>query len=215
MYMIILYIVIEVLCGSLMFSYWLGLAVDKDLKTIGDGNPGAFNLWYAAGFKLGMLGVMLDFMKGYLPLAILVEWGLIRGMTIVPVAIAPILGHAFSPFIKFRGGKGIAVTFGVWSAVTRFEVSIVYAVILAILLFIVKLLKKGKTISTEIDAFMVVAGMLILGIYIIARANSVYLIILWLGNLLLLEYTNRTKLYTLAKAFNCKMKDRKNTNSGI
>jgi acyl phosphate:glycerol-3-phosphate acyltransferase len=211
--MIILFAIVEFLCGSLMFSYWLGLAVNKDLKTVGDGNPGAFNLWYAAGFKLGILGVILDFMKGYLPLVILVEGRFIGGLAIIPVAIAPILGHAFSPFIKFKGGKGIAVTFGVWSAVTRFEVSIIYAAILAILLLLVKLLKKGKPISTEIDAFMTVVGMISLSIYLVVRAFPYYLIIFWFENLLLLTYTNKTKLHTLAAtAFN-KKNDRKNISS--
>jgi acyl phosphate:glycerol-3-phosphate acyltransferase len=197
--MIILFMIIEFICGSLMFSYWLGLAVKKNLRVIGDGNPGAFNLWSASGYRLGILGIILDFMKGYLPLVILVEHGFIRGLTIVPVAIAPILGHDFSPFLKFKGGKGIAVTFGVWSAVTRFEVSIAYAIILAMLLLIVKLLKRGKPSSKEIDAFMVVTGMLLLGIYLIVRALGDYLIILWLANVLLLTYTNRRKLITFIK----------------
>lgn len=65
--MIIIYVIIEFLCGSLMFSYWLGLVSKKDLSTVGDGNPGAFNLWKAAGYKLGLAGVFLDFMKGYFP----------------------------------------------------------------------------------------------------------------------------------------------------
>ena len=203
----ILFVVIEFLVGSLMFSYWLGIAVKSDLRLVGDGNPGAFNLWHAAGFKLGILGIFLDFMKGYLPLVILIECGFIKGLSIVPVAMAPILGHAFSPFLKFRGGKAIAVTFGVWSAITRFEVSFVYAVILAILLLIVKLLKSGKPVANEVDGFMVVAGMFALGIYLIIRAFPQYLIILWLCNLLLLTYTNKTKLHKLFKTIYYKRND--------
>lgn len=205
--MIIIFVVIEFLCGSLMFSYWLGLAVNSDLRTVGDGNPGAFNLWQVAGFKLGILGIFLDFMKGYLPLVILVELGFIKGMAIVPVAIAPILGHAFSPFIKFRGGKAIAVTFGMWSAVTRFEISLAYGIILAVFLLVVKLIKGGKPIATEIDGFMVVAGMFVLGIYLILRAFPQYLIILWLANLIILTFTNRTKLHKLFKTIYYKRND--------
>lgn len=195
--MILLYVVIEFLCGSLMFSYWLGLAAKKDLKKVGDGNPGAFNLWQVSGYKLGMMGILLDFMKGYLPLVILIEGGFLKGLAIVPVAIAPVMGHALSPFMKFKGGKGIAVTFGVWSAVSRFRISLVYAIILAILLLGVKLFNKWKAIPTEIDGLMVVVGMMILCIYLIARAYPSNLIILCLENLFIFIFTNRKKLYKL------------------
>jgi len=197
--MIIMFTVIGFLCGCFMFSYWLGLAVKKDLREIGDGNPGAFNLWHVAGYKLGILGISLDFMKGYLPLLLFLNYGLIKGLLIVPVAISPILGQVFSPFMKFKGGKAIAVTFGVWSALTSFEVSIAYAIILAILLFGAKLLKVKKEVATDLDGFMIVLGMSLLGLYLMARAFPLYLIILWLLNLILLSYTNRNKLYKLLK----------------
>lgn len=197
--MTIALVTVEFLCGSFMFSYWLGLLANKDLNTVGDGNPGAFNLWHAAGYKLGLLGVFLDVMKGYLPLVFFIELGTIKGMAVVFVAIAPIMGHAFSPFTRFRGGKAIAVTFGVWSAVSRFEISIAYAVILAVLKLAEKGLKKGKPIETEMDAVMVVIGMLVLGVYIVARAFPGNLIALWFGNLIILTYTNRTKLQTFFK----------------
>lgn len=206
--MTILFVVVEYLCGSLMFSYWLARMVKKDLKKVGDGNPGAFNLWHTAGYKLGLLGVILDFMKGYLPLAILIEHGLIEGMVVIPVAIAPILGHAFSPFLRFKGGKAIAVSFGVWSALTRFEVSFVYAVILAIFVLVAKQVTKGKPTSTETDALMAVSGMALLGIYIIFKAFPGHFIILWLCNLFILVYANRGKLYILAKEIHNKYEDK-------
>lgn len=198
--MIFVYVILEFICGSLMFSYWLGLSVKKDLSTIGDGNPGAANLWHAAGYKMGLLGVLLDVMKGYIPLVFLIESGLIKGFEIVPVAIAPILGHAFSPFVKGKGGKAIAVTFGVWSAVTRFEGSIVYAIILAIIQVVVKYFKKGKPISSDIDGLMVVAGMWLLGAYLFFMTSPTYLLYLWIGNLAVLTYTNRFKLLRVLKS---------------
>lgn len=212
--MILLFVAIEFLCGSLMFSYWMGLAIKKDLKQIGDGNPGAFNLWHAAGSKLGLLGIFLDFMKGYLPLVLLIRLGWISGMAIVPVAIAPIFGHAFSPFLKGKGGKAIAVTFGVWSAVSGFEISLAYAIILAIFLIVVKLFAKGKPTSTETDAFMVVLGMFALGIYLFLQAFTLPFIILWLLNLLLLTYTHREKLQKLIKSVYSKYKQ-EHTNTDV
>jgi len=197
--MIILLSVLEFFCGSLMFSYWLGLAAKKDLKTVGDGNPGAFNLWHAAGFKIGIAGVFLDFIKGYFPLVFFISAGYAKGPAIVPIAIAPVLGHAFSPFLKFKGGKSIAVTFGVWSAVTGFEVSFAYAIILAVLLAVAKLYKRGQPTSTETDAFMVVSGMLFVFPYLVLRNFLNNIILLWFLNFLVLVYTNRKKLYGFIK----------------
>ncbi len=53
--MIILLSIIEFGCGSLMFSNWIGRMVGKRLEEIRDGNPGAFNLGHAAGFKMGVI----------------------------------------------------------------------------------------------------------------------------------------------------------------
>lgn len=208
--MIILLGIFEFLCGSLMFSYWLGLAVKRDLRKVGDGNPGALNLLHAAGLKIGLLGMLLDFLKGYLPLFIIIEFGLLEGMSIIPVAIAPILGHILSPFMKFRGGKGIAVAFGVWSALSRFEVSLVYALILAVISMTVRILIKGRNTSSEIDGFIVIIGMLTLGVYLFLRSFPDYTIILWSINLLLMIFTSKRKLYILFKESYIRVNNRKN-----
>ncbi|MCL6459093.1 MAG: glycerol-3-phosphate acyltransferase, partial [Gorillibacterium sp.] len=192
--MIILLSTVEFLCGSFMFSYWLGQMARKDLRTVGDGNPGAFNLWSVAGFKWGMAGVVLDFMKGYLPLVLFIESGMVQGYGIVLIAAAPIVGHAFSPFLRFKGGKAIAVTFGVWSALSRFEVSLAYAIILALLLVISIIIKKDKHISTEANAFQTVFGMLLVAVYLYLRNFSSPFFCFWLINFLVLTYTNRSKL---------------------
>ncbi len=184
-----------------MFAFWLGLAAHVDIRRVGDGNPGSFNLWHATGYRLGMLGIFLEFMKGYLPLKILTEGGFINGWTIALVAIMPVLGHAFSPFVGLRGGKTIAVSFGVWSAITRFEVSLVYALILAVLQMTVRMALHGKQTSSDVDGCMAVGGMSMLGGYLVIRALPAYLFAFWLSNLMVLIYTNRWKLYRSAKVF--------------
>lgn len=197
--MTVLYFIMEFLCGSLMFSYWLGLLAKKDLTKVGDGNPGAFNLWLATGYKLGLLGVLLDFMKGYFPLVVLIQREMIADSSIATVAFAPILGHAFSPFLRGRGGKAIAVTFGVWSAVTQFRISLVYAVILAVFYVIARMVYRGENTSTETDGFMVVFGMWMLGLYIFFKAFPHYIRLLWLENSLLITYKNKEKLQVFFK----------------
>jgi acyl phosphate:glycerol-3-phosphate acyltransferase len=192
--MMMVWTVVAWLSGSLMFSYWLGLMARQNLKTVGDGNPGAMNLYKAAGIRWGVAGVVLDFMKGYLPVLLLMNHGAVGGYVIVPVAAAPVLGHAFSPFLKFKGGKAIAVTFGVWSALSGFEVSLVYALILALLLVIARLANQGKQSSAESDAFQIVFGMLLVFIYLYVRTFSLEILWCWLAIFVLLVYTHRHEL---------------------
>jgi acyl-phosphate glycerol 3-phosphate acyltransferase len=200
--MIILWTAAAWLSGSLMFSYWLGRAARKNLKEVGDGNPGAVNLWQAAGYKFGIAGVALDFLKGYLPLFLLLKYGQARidDVRIVPVAIAPIVGHAFTPFLGGRGGKAIAVTFGVWSALTDFAASLAYAVIQAVLLAASRALNQGKPGSAEADGFQVVLGLLPVGAFLLVRAYPLPLLWVWLGNFGLLAYTHRRELRSFLRS---------------
>jgi acyl phosphate:glycerol-3-phosphate acyltransferase len=194
--MIILWTAVSFLSGSLMFSYWLGLIAHHNLKAIGDENPGALNLWRVAGYQYGLAGITLDVLKGYIPVAYLVNTGTVRGYEVVLVAAAPVLGHAFSPFLRGRGGKAIAVTFGVWSALTGFAASLAYAVILALLLVTARWINKGKPTSAEADGFQVVFGMLLLSAYLFGRNYSHTILSFWFGNFLLLVYTHRQELRT-------------------
>ncbi|MBP1995774.1 glycerol-3-phosphate acyltransferase [Paenibacillus eucommiae] len=182
------------LSGSLMFSYWLGLAAKKNLKVVGDGNPGAMNLWKASGYKLGVAGILLDFLKGYLPLLFVIESGFGQGYLIVPLALAPVAGHAFSPFLKGKGGKAIAVTFGIWSALTGFEVSLVYAVILAMMVAVTRPIYKSRPKSTAADGLQVVCGMLLLSVYLYMRMFPAAILWVWFGNCVILVYTHRFEM---------------------
>ena len=106
--------------GSIPFSVILGRAVlGKDIRQYGDGNPGGTNVARASGSKLlGALAIILDMLKGAVPVALAHYVVGVDGWALVPVMLAPILGHAWSPFLRFRGGKAIAATFGVWTALT-------------------------------------------------------------------------------------------------
>lgn len=129
---ILFWTVLGFCAGSLMFSYWLGLLVLKrDIRTVGDGNPGASNLFRAGGRTLGVLGVLLDYAKGAAPVLAACFLGGLEGASVIPVAVAPVLGHAFSPWLRGRGGKAVAVTFGVWTGVNLWEGPTVLGALLA------------------------------------------------------------------------------------
>lgn len=193
------------LIGSLMFSYWIGRMLKVDIRSIGDGNPGAANLWSAAGYRFGLLGVLFDFMKGYLPISIVVNSGLASGDQLIPVVLAPIAGHAFTPFLKFNGGKSLAVTFGVWSALTEFRASLAYALILAVLLLLTIAMKNGAMPTSDENGLMTTAGFVLMGIYLYYAGYPSYVIWIWLGNFLLLFWKNRVGITQLIRA---KLKDK-------
>ncbi|WP_127531356.1 glycerol-3-phosphate acyltransferase [Paenibacillus kobensis] len=192
--MIILWTLLSFLCGSLMFSYWLGLLAHHNLQEHDDGNPGAMNLWRTAGYVYGIAGVALDFGKGYAVVLWLIHAGHVSGYGMVPPAAGALLGHAFSPFMRWKGGKAIAVTFGVWSALTGFEASLAYAVILALLLASAWIYGKGKPPSSDTDGFQVVLGMLLLSGYLAYGSYDMGILTIWLINFVLLVYTHRKEL---------------------
>jgi len=198
--MILAYALFGFLCGSLMFSYWIGLLLRHDLRNVGDGNPGAANLWKAAGPLYGAAGSVLDFLKGFLPVWLALEYGPVEGYGWIPVALSPVTGHPFTPFLRFRGGKGIALTFGVWSALTGFEISLVYALILALLLIAFRIWKRGEGTTSAEDGMMTTLGFLLVSGYFLYKPHSLPIYGVWLGNLLILLWKNRNEWLTILKA---------------
>ena len=112
------------LVGAIPFGVIIGNMKGIDIRAHGSGNPGATNVARVLGRKLGIICFVLDFLKGALPvLAAGFAFDLVehRSIATMPqaqqwlwlaVAIAAVAGHMFSPFIGFRGGKGVATAFG-------------------------------------------------------------------------------------------------------
>ena len=121
------------LLGACPFSVILGrIFLKKDIRKYGDGNPGAANVFRAGGHKLGYLAVILDLAKG-VPFVLLAHTLVgLAGLALVPIAICAILGHAFSPFLQWKGGKAIAITFGVLLALPQHEALIAFIVLVII-----------------------------------------------------------------------------------
>jgi len=196
-----LWFILGFLSGSVMYAHLLGKIARVDLRAIGDGNPGAFNLWQAAGYRFGLLAVILDFLKGFVPVAVCLQTGVIHpdDPALIPIAAAPVLGHLFSPFLRYRGGKGIAVTFGVWSALTAFEVTLVYAVILAVLLVVGRALNGWRPVSSEADSFQVVIGMFAVSVWLHQRSYPAAIFWGWCANIALMIWAHRTGLRVFLK----------------
>jgi acyl phosphate:glycerol-3-phosphate acyltransferase len=110
------------LLGAVPFSLLSGKRFLRvDIRAYGDGNPGATNVFRAGGRKAGYLAVALDIGKG-MPFVLLAHYAFhLSGTALVVVAISAVLGHAFSPFLHWRGGKAVAVTGGVMLAIPEHQ----------------------------------------------------------------------------------------------
>ena len=85
----------------------------SDLRTTGSRNVGASNIARLAGRKWGALALVADALKAFVPIALLRGFGVIREIDILWVGLLLILGHNYTPFLGWRGGKGVSVIGGI------------------------------------------------------------------------------------------------------
>lgn len=119
----VLYIVLAYLIGSVPFGYLAGKLNGIDLREHGSKNIGATNAVRVLGKKWGIPVFVCDFLKGYVPLYLVIQllgegklaltqFSLESMLWVLGVMFALILGHTFTCFLHFKGGKGVATTGG-------------------------------------------------------------------------------------------------------
>ena len=114
--------------GSIPFGYLLGLLKGVDIRRHGSGNVGATNVARVLGKKYGVIVYILDFLKGFIPTFLAAKLFGIDSWITALVGLAAVLGHMFSPFLGFRGGKGVATASGVLFGISPLLGFIVLAV---------------------------------------------------------------------------------------
>ena len=172
------------LSGSLPLSLWLGkIVLGVDIRDYGDGNPGAANVWRAGGKWWGLLAILLDGFKGLIPVT-LANFRLgIEGFWLVAIALAPVFGHTFSPFLHFRGGKALSTTFGIWCGLTLWLGPTVLGLALAL----------GLAVFV-VPGWAVLFGTLVLLVAILLAGADPLLLSVWLGNTAILLWTHMNDL---------------------
>ena len=103
--------------GGIPFGVIIARKRGVDIEAHGSGNIGATNVTRVLGPFAGAIVLVLDVVKGAIPVAIAMNfWS--DPWIVVGTGAAAILGHCFSPFLEFRGGKGVATSFGVFTVLT-------------------------------------------------------------------------------------------------
>jgi len=184
---IILWAIGTYLIASIPFSVLIGCMIFKvDIRDYGDGNPGATNVKQASGSLLWMLiAVILDSLKGMLPVGIplwLMGW---TAWEVIPIAMAAVTGHAFSIFLRFRGGKAVATSVGIWVGLISIEAILLIPTMLTYAYYSVKE-------SEWAVIFMMVSVLLYL---ILTRPTNYPFLLMWLGNMLIIGYRHRMGLH--------------------
>ncbi|MDD3339650.1 MAG: glycerol-3-phosphate acyltransferase [Lachnospiraceae bacterium] len=111
----IFYIICGYLSGSVLYSYLLPKYLKHmDVTQVSnDGNPGAANVFMHAGIPMGILVLFLELLKGFIPIHMALRTLDPARLPFGLVLAAPVLGHAYPFLNRKRGGKAIAVSFGV------------------------------------------------------------------------------------------------------
>jgi glycerol-3-phosphate acyltransferase PlsY len=180
----LLWIALSFISGSLPFSVWLGrLFLGKDIREYGDGNPGATNVFRAGSPVLGVISLLLDVFKAALPVGICYFRLGFQGTGMVAIAVAPLLGHMYTPFLGFRGGKALAAALGVWIGLSTWQLSLpaVLGVVLGIVVF-------------TTTGWAVMLSMSFIGIAILLWLPQPIFFWVWAAVTILLAWTHRSDL---------------------
>lgn len=162
-----------------VLAYWIGsfptgVVLTRrrfgiDVREMGSGNIGATNVTRVFGWWAGVLVFAIDFFKGAIPVWLTEHLYPDDKWLIAIVGFGVVLGHCFSGFLKFRGGKGVATSFGCMSVLTPIGAAIAGFVYLTLLA------------TTRISALGSLGGLLTVLIYISIIKPAVPFIVLTLG----------------------------------
>ena len=153
------------LWGSIPFGLLMGKIKGIDIRQHGSGNIGATNVFRTLGKQLGITCLLLDFTKGLVP--VLIARNMVEPMMAeqqftaqsieVLTALASIMGHNYSPWIGFKGGKGIATTAGVITALMPFGL-VLLILVWTIFTFTTKYVSVGSIAAAASLPILVITG---------------------------------------------------------
>ena len=184
---IALWIIIAAALGSIPFGYLLSRARGIDIRNEGSGNIGATNVARVHGAAAGVIILVLDAAKGGVPTWYVAHCLAAPSTIVAATGMAAILGHCFSPWLGFRGGKGVASALGVFVVIAP------YASLIGVGMFV------AMIAITRVVALGSIAGTATVAAALVWRGDRSFAIF-GVITLVLIIYTHRTNLANLAKA---------------
>ena len=139
-YQCIMFIVTAYLLGSIPFGKLIAKRVARiNITQRGSGNIGATNVARELGITWGLVTLFLDMLKGFLPVFLYAHYILQTGIEfetcLAAIGLSALLGHQFSIFMRFRGGKGVATAIGIYLVISPL------ACLIAVIVFILTVYK--------------------------------------------------------------------------
>lgn len=166
MIIMIITIIISFLCGSIPTGYLITKKFrGVDIRTKGSGNIGSTNVKRIVGTKLSILTQILDITKGIIPIILAMYLAKTTKLSIPTneylsiIAIVVVLGHDFTPFLKFKGGKGVNTTVGAFIFVAPLPTLIGVAVHFILRLFTKIVSIRSIAIGVTIPVMCIIMNM--------------------------------------------------------
>ena len=175
---IILILLTCYLIGSIPFGLVLSKLLNKsDPRLVGSKNIGATNIVRTSGWKLGLLTLIFDVLKGFIPVVVLKNYLIDQSFVILFI----FLGHLFPIWIKFKGGKGIAVIIG-----CLFGYKFFYGLIFSLIWLFTALVSKYSSLSALIASLSVL-------IIIYVENDNFFLILFLIVTMIFLKHLSNIK----------------------
>lgn len=134
----LLCILLSYLAGAIPFGVLLSRGSGIDIRSQGSGNIGATNVARLLGKKMGLITLLFDIAKGFIPIfctALVVQADPNRTLILALSGAATVLGHMFPVYLRFHGGKGVATALGLFLYLAPWAVALVLLVFLATVRF--------------------------------------------------------------------------------
>ena len=150
----ILFLIFSYLLGAIPIGYVFYWITDKkDIRHFGSGSTGATNLFRAKGWKLAFPALAIDIFKGALPVYLALKLFSDLRMAVLAGFLA-VLGHCFPVYLKFRGGKGVATTTGVF-IILAFKPCLISVAIFVTIVAISRYVSLGSLLSMLSYPFLI------------------------------------------------------------
>jgi glycerol-3-phosphate acyltransferase PlsY len=148
-------VIASFLIGAVPWGYLFAKAGRGiDLRTVGSGGTGATNVLRTLGPRASVAVAVLDILKGLVPVVVARSAGF-DSPWVAAAAVAAVAGHCWSPFIGFKGGKGVAT--GAGAAVALFPQILVIVPVMAVVVWATKYVSLGSLIAAALGALLAVA----------------------------------------------------------